>query len=50
MGLYINGYDDFPEKHDFSREEIKDGVLLVARRMGSLPLAMALLDEKENVE
>ena len=48
---HINEFDDdFLEEHDFSREEIKDGVLLVARRMGSLPLAMALLDEKENVE
>ena len=45
---HINEYDDdFLEEHSFSREEIKDGVLLTARRMGSFPLAMALLEGEE---
>ena len=53
MALYfyehINEYDtDFLEDHHFSRGEIREGVILVAKKMGSLPLAAALLDEMED--
>ena len=48
---HINEYDtDFLEDHHFSREEIREGVLLVAKKMGSLPLAAALLDEMGDTE
>ena len=44
---HLNKYtDSFLEEHDFSREEIRQGVLEVAKRMGALYAAAAILDEK----
>lgn len=44
---HLNEYtDSFLEEHDFSREEIRQGVLEVAKRMGALYAAAAILDEK----
>ena len=44
---HLNEYtDSFLEEHDFSREEIRQGVLEVAKRMGALYAATAILDEE----
>ena len=37
--------DTFLEEHGFSREEIRQGVLDVAKRMGALYAAVAIMDE-----
>ncbi len=43
---HLNNYNDsFLEEHSFSREEIRQGVLDVAKRMGALYAAVAIMDE-----
>ena len=43
---HLNNYNDsFLEEHGFSREEIRQGVLDVAKRMGVLYAAVAIMDE-----
>ena len=43
---HLNNYDDyFLEEHGFSREEVRQGVLDVAKRMGALYAAVASMDE-----
>ena len=41
--------DSFLEEHGFSREEIRQGVLDVAKRMGALYAAVAIMDETMEV-
>ena len=43
---HINNYDDeFLEKHNFSRDEIKQGILEISKLMGSYAMATAALSE-----
>ena len=43
---HLNEYpDSFLEEHGFSREEIRQGVLDVAKCMGALYAAIAIMDE-----
>lgn len=43
---HLNEYpDSFLEEHGFSREEIRQGVLDVAKCMGALYAAVAIMDE-----
>ena len=43
---HLNNYDDsFLKENGFSREEIRQGVLDVAKRMGVLYAAVAIMDE-----
>ena len=43
---HLNDYTDtFLEEHGFSREEIRQGVLDVAKRMGALYAAAAIMEE-----
>ena len=44
---HLNDFiDSFLEEHDFSREEIRQGILEVAKMMGALYAATAILDEE----
>ena len=43
---HINEFDDdFLEEHNFSRNEIRQGVISVADRLGMYPVAASILDE-----
>ena len=45
---HINAYDDaFLETHNFSREEIRQGVAQVAKRMGKSSMAVLLMKDDD---
>ena len=48
---HLNAYtDSFLEEHDFSREDIRQGVLETAKKMGALYAAAAIMDTDSGSE